>query len=39
MFLTPSKIDEKVPTQQPYNLQPDLLGSFIGHNWPLQKIP
>ena len=30
LFLTPSKTDGRVPSQQPYNLQPDLLGSFIG---------
>ena len=32
LFLTPSKTDGRVPSQQPYNLHPDLLGSFIGHN-------
>ena len=36
LFLTPSKTDERVPSQQPYNLQPHLLGSFIGHNSDLE---
>ena len=36
LFLTPSKTDGRVPSQQPYNLQPDLLGSFIGHNSDLE---
>ena len=38
LFLTPGKTDGRVPSQQTYNLQPDLLGSFIGHNLDLEWL-